>query len=106
MVPEKLSPIKFGIQPSKGRNAKSGKRSMIKIRQADVYVFCVLSHKDKYTVDPLNMAQWEFYVLATSVMNETLGKQKTLSLSRLKRLGPVMVDYAGISGAIRSVGRA
>jgi len=96
----KLSPIKFSIQPAKGRDARTGKRTMKRKRQADVYVFCVLKHQDKKTIDPLNMAQWSFYVLPTPVLDEKLEKQKTLSLSRLKSLGPMMVDYAGIRDAI------
>jgi hypothetical protein len=30
-----------------------------------LYVFCLLAHKDKSTLDPLNMDQWQFFVLAT-----------------------------------------
>ena len=102
---KKLSPIQFGIQPSKGRDTASGLRNLERKRKAHVYVFCVLKHQDKATVDPLNMAQWDFYVLPTGVLDEKLGKQKTLSLSKLKRLGPVKADYAGIKSAIASVSK-
>jgi len=52
-------------------------------------------------VDPLSMAQWDFYILPTRFLDEKLGNQKTLSLSRLKRLGPTKVEYSGTSEAIR-----
>ena len=97
----KLSPIQFGIQRTIGWDDSINEYSTEKVRQADAYVFCVLKHQDKDTVDPLNMSQWDFYVLATSVLDEKLGNQKTLSLSRLKRLGPTLVEYSGISEAIR-----
>jgi len=96
----RLSPIQFGIQPTIGWDAATNEYSTTKVRQADVYVFCVLKHTDKATIDPLNLAQWDFYVLPTSVLDENLGKQKTLSLSRLKKLGPVKVGYAGIKEAV------
>jgi hypothetical protein len=48
-----------------------------------------LTHKDQATVDPLNLDQWTFYVLPTRVLNEVLGNQKTVALSRLIGIGTV-----------------
>jgi len=66
-------------------------------------VFCILAHKEKSTVDPLNLAQWEFYVLPTHVLNQELGNQKTLSLPVLLRLNPEKVQYEEIGATIRSI---
>jgi hypothetical protein len=57
--------IVFGIQPTQTWDAELKKRTNKRMRQADVYVFCVLKHQNKETVDPQNMAQWDFYVLST-----------------------------------------
>jgi len=49
------------------------------------------SQWERHTEDPLNMTQWEFYVLLTRLLGENLGKRKTLSLSILKSMGPISV---------------
>lgn len=69
---QKFSKIVFGIQPTQETQTSNGK----KIRRSDVYIFCVLSHKDKNTVNPLNLSQWDFYILDTKVLNEKVGEQK------------------------------
>lgn len=35
------------------------------LRQADVYDFCLLDHKDLATIDLLDLAQWTFFVVST-----------------------------------------
>jgi len=55
-------------------------------RHADVYVFALLAHKEQSTLNPLNLDQWEFYVLATKQLSEYTRNQKTLSLKSLLKL--------------------
>lgn len=88
-----LSKISFGIQPTKGWNATTNEYSKELIRQADMYVFCLLHHKDQATVNPLNMDQWTFYVLETKVLNEKCGLQKTIGLNSLLKLKPIICTY-------------
>ncbi|HNN16516.1 MAG TPA: hypothetical protein PKJ29_07275 [Giesbergeria sp.] len=96
----RCSTISFGVAPTKSFNDTTGKREQKSERGADVYVFCLLAHKDKSTLDPLNMDQWQFFVLATRRMDAALGAQESLSLSRLMKLGPIQCTYGGISRAI------
>ncbi len=98
---KKLSTIQFGIQPTFGWDAKTNEHSSTKIRQADVYVFYLLKHQEKDTVDPMNMAQWDFYVLPTKVLDQKLGGQKTISLSTLQKLDPIQVSYWGIGETVK-----
>ena len=67
---KELSKIVFGIQPTVKWEETANKRTTQKIRQSDIYIFCVLSHKDKTTVNPLNLSQWDFYILETKILNE------------------------------------
>ena len=97
---EKPSQISFGIQPTHGWNAETNETSEERRRQADVYVFCVLKHKDKATLDPMNLDQWDFYVLPTRVLNEILGAQETLALSSLLKLNPEKADFASLGDKI------
>lgn len=93
---KEYSSIQFSIKPSQGWNALDNTYSPQSKRQADVYVFCVLKHKEKTTVDPLNLSQWNFYILPTRTLNDSLGPQSTLSLSSLKKLNPVQSSYESI----------
>ena len=102
-VQTKLSPIKFGIQPTKGWDAKTNTYSSQRVRQSDIYVFCVLAHKDKKTIDPLNLDQWVFYIVATKTLNKVLGNQKTITLSSLEKLKPIKVKYGSINETIMSL---
>ena len=102
---KKLSTIQFGIRPALGWDVKTQKRSETRTRLADVYVFCLLKHKDKESVDPLNMAQWDFYILSTEVLDKNLPGQKTLSLRSLKRLNPSIVSYGQIGEEVKQQAR-
>lgn len=71
-------------------------------RQADVYVFCVLIADDKATVNPMDLRQWEFYVVATKLLDE-LQDQRTITLTALSarfKLAPI--SYAELADAVRN----
>jgi len=93
---KELSKISFGIQPTVVWS-DNNTRSQYAKRQADVYVFCLLAHKDKTTANPLDLSQWEFYVLDTKVLNDKVPLQKTIALSSLLRLNPAKVEYDNLS---------
>jgi hypothetical protein len=82
----KFSKISFSTKLSKPWDWKLDKRSTVALRSADVYVFCLLHHLDKATVDPVNLNQWEFYVLATEELNNYKRSQHSITLNSLKKL--------------------
>ena len=61
----KLSAIQFGIRPTQSLEAGTNQYSKKIERQSDVYVFCVLTQQDQDAIDPLNLDQWDFYVIST-----------------------------------------
>jgi hypothetical protein len=65
-----------------------------------VYVFCLLHHTDKATVDPLDVSQWTFLVLPTRAIDVRLGSRQSLSLRQLKDLMPSEAQWGGIASAI------
>ncbi len=93
------SVITFDILPTLGWTAATNTYSPERKRQADVYVFALLAHRDKATLDPLNLDQWEFYVLPTAVLDTQLPTQKTISLGMVRRLSAQQVQF----GTLRSV---
>ena len=99
-----LSTIRFGTRPTSAWDAAAGTFADERKRQADVYVFCLLDHKEKATVDPLNVAQWKFFVLATERLNAVLGEQKSVGLNGLRSMGAEESDYENLAGAVRRAG--
>jgi hypothetical protein len=95
-----LSKITFSIQPTKAWDASTNESGSETRRQADVYVFCLLAHKNQKTLDPLNLDQWEFYVLPAATLNVACPTQKTIGFSSLLKLGAVKATYDEIAGCI------
>lgn len=97
----RISEIVFSIRPRQGWNARTNTYAPNAKRSADVYVFCLLEGKDREHIDPLDVAQWTFYVLATSELDRRLPTQKTIRLGPLKSLRPRRCEYEELSAAIR-----
>ena len=98
---EKISRIQFDIAPKNAWDSVENSYASQRIRSADVYVFCLFNSKDPDTANPMDLAQWEFYVLATSVLNELVPKQKSISLTSLQKLGAKKVSFEVLYTAIR-----
>lgn len=96
-----LSKISFSTKLTYGWDDKENRRSLIPQRQADVYVFCLLKHSDKQTINPLDLSQWEFYVLATRQLNDYTRSQHSITLNSLKRLTQA-IDYDQIEREIKT----
>ena len=60
-------------------------KSTTKERRADLYVFCLLAHQDKQTINPMDLTQWEFCVLRTDVIEQEFGEAKSISLNNLRK---------------------
>jgi hypothetical protein len=82
----RLSNITFNVPKTMGWDINTNKFDKEKNRQADVYVFSLLFHKDKKTVNPLDISQWEFFVLPTKVLDERERSQHSITLPSLKKL--------------------
>ena len=101
-IDSKPSEIKFNLEPKTQSTTLTGKPS----RDANIYVFCVLGEPEVFP-DPLDLGQWEFYVLATAVIDQELTNQKTIGLRPLKDLvrlrGQYTANYDELSAKIKEV---
>jgi len=95
-----LSQITFGIQPTRAWEAATNDHTGELKRQADIYVFCLLHHQDKVTVDPLDMDQWTFFLLPTSVLDEKFPVQKSIRLASLLKMNPAQATYRKLADKI------
>lgn len=95
-----LSKISFSTKAAFSWDPLTNKFSENAKRSADVYV-CLLHHGDKQTVDPLDLNQWEFYVLATGELNEYARSQQSITLKSLQRLAKP-VEYGQLELEIKT----
>jgi len=80
----------FSIKPAKYWSSKNGMTKSYK-RHSDFYVFCLLKEKDQEKIDPLNLDQWEFYVVKTKILNKKFSNQKTISLGKIKKISNALL---------------
>lgn len=95
-----LSKITFNTPKTRAWDAESNQQSHEMRRQADVYVLCLLAHQDKRSIDPLDLSQWEFFVLPTSVLDERKRSQHSITLPSLLRLHGPGFEHAGLRDAV------
>lgn len=97
------STISFDIAPKRTYDYETNAYSSDSLRNADVYVFCLFTHRELASANPLQLDQWEFYCINSSRLNDELGPQKRLSLSRLLALKPSRALYPELKAAVEQV---
>jgi hypothetical protein len=102
---ERLSHISFGVRKRRPWDSATNRLGEKAGRQADVYVFAVLAHQDKKTVDPMDANQWRFYVLPTAILDGRTRSQDSITLPTLDCLckespGCGAVDYGALRAAV------
>jgi hypothetical protein len=100
------STISFDIALKRGWDAATTSSAPVACRSADVYVFALLAHQDKTTLDALDVSQWRFYVLAARQLDEAYPTQKRIGLHSLERLAPAPFEYSQIRDAVETVLRS
>lgn len=95
-----VSEIAFRIRPAQGWDACTNTYADSAKRSAAVYVVCLLEGEDRERIDPLDVAQWTFYVLSSSKLDRQVPTRKTIRLGRLNGLGAHPCNYDGLKAAI------
>ena len=90
----RLSPILWRVPRTRASESR---------RQADVYVFALLRHEDKNSIDPMNLGQWCFFVLPTRLLDERTRSQHSITLTSLRVLSE-SVTYFGLPKAVQDAG--
>lgn len=94
---ERLSHISFRYPKTLGRAGGDD----TPCRHADVYVFALLANQDQSTLDPLDVSQWEFFVLPTAVLDTRKRSQHSITLPSLRKL-VAAVRYSDLEKAVAS----
>jgi hypothetical protein len=99
-----LSLIQFNVRKTRSMNLKTSLYTGRAKRHADVYVFALLKHEIKDTVNPLNLCQWGFYVVPTATLNKRKRSQHSITLKSLEELKTVLkVNYSGLRAAVEKI---
>ena len=93
----------FGITKANGSYDPTNSGNNDFCRQNDIYVFCLNTGDTRETSNPLNLNNWEFYVVPTALINEKCGDNKTISLGRIKSLGVATCAYNRLKSEIDKI---
>lgn len=93
----------FGVSESLFWDYTTNAISTQKKRHADVYVFALLAHLDKATLNPMDTNQWEFYVLNTKVIDRELANTRHASLKKILKIGALKCKFGDLNDCIESV---
>ena len=96
----KLSAISFRTPKTLAWDPETNRQDREAKRQADVYVFALLWHQEKPTIDPLNVRHWQFYVLPTAVLDARTRSQHSITLRTLGVLAGGCVPYEELRSAV------
>jgi hypothetical protein len=81
---KQLTRVQFSIKKAQAWDPQSNTFIPPAKRHSDVYVFCLLAETVKVSLNPLDLNQWEFYVLTTKDIDRDFGDRKSISLNQLK----------------------
>jgi len=79
------SAISFGYRKTRKYDTDTNELDEEPSRVATVYVFALLKHQDQATLNPLDMSQWEFYVVPTVVLDARKRSDSSITLKSLQR---------------------
>jgi hypothetical protein len=103
---DRFSQIVFRVPRTREWDRETNRQSDDPQRQADVYVFALLAHTDQATIDPLDVSQWEFYVLPTAALDNRKRSQHSITLRSLRKLSGEAIGYLGLRHAVEEAGRS
>jgi hypothetical protein len=104
-VQRRMSPPVFSVRPARRWNPMVSRLTGELRRHADLYIFCLHHHKEKATLNPLDLTQWTFYVLPTGRLESFIRVRnaKTLSIASLLTLAPDVVPFTDLGNCINKV---
>ena len=101
-----FSKITFSIPATRAWNAQTNRYASHAQRQADVYVFALLHHKEQDTINPLDLAQWTFFVISRKRLEGARPKRKSVALGQLLKIRPRVSTFHELPAVIETEGRS
>ncbi len=97
---ERLSTISFNVSKRKGWDENTNKLDPISKRQADIYVLSLLAEKAREKVNPLDIDQWQFWVVGTSFFDDRARSQHSITYNSLVKEIGAPIFFSQLKSAI------
>ena len=97
---KRLSTIQFVVSKRLGWDPETNEMETEARRHADIYVFALLAHRDKTTINPLDLSQWQFWAVPTRDLDERSRSQHSITLTSLLKLAGDPVGFEGLTAAV------
>lgn len=97
---DRPSRIMFRYPKTRAWDPDTNRQAAVATRQAQVYVFALLAHRDPDTLDPLDVSQWEFYVVPTATLDQRKRSQHSITLKSLRTLHGDPVPFRHLQAAV------
>ena len=78
-----MSIISYNVPSTKAWDENTNIQEKDSKRQASFYVLCLLNEKTRELVNPLNIDQWRFWVIATQFFDKRKRSQKSITYNSL-----------------------
>jgi len=98
------SKITFCVQRKRGWDADTNVQDKEARRHADIYVFALLAHEDKNTIDPLDLNQWRFWAVSTRFLDERKRSQHSITMATLLKVVGAPVSYGELARCVQQAG--
>ena len=99
---KKSKRVLFDISKKKGFQAKNIDSITFRNREAELYIFNFHKEKIVKNADVLNLDQWRFFIILTSVLDEHFPNKNKIGLRSLNKLTKG-VDYSRIQPVINEL---
>ena len=86
-VQKRLSTPRVVIQPTRKWDPETGIMGKKPSFNASLYVLCYFNADNYNVADPLDLAQWEFFIFSKENIKKLLKERKSVSLKYLRTLG-------------------
>jgi hypothetical protein len=97
-----LSRIEFSTRKTRTWDPETNRQAKKAARHADVYVYALLAHQEKKTLNPLDVSQWEFYVLTRTILDARKRSQYSITLKSLRGIAQP-VKYEDLRASVRCI---
>ncbi len=98
---QRYSPITFMTPKTLAWDPETNVTEKTPRRQADVYVFARLTHKNIETLNPLDVSQWRFFVVPTTTLDARTRSQHSITLKTLRDMAKELT-YGELHEAVPS----
>lgn len=71
--------------------------------KADIYILCLVDHKNPETLNLLDLKQWSFYILTREELKNTSNNSNTITITKLEKNKVIPVEYNNLKNYVNKI---